>query len=221
MYQLVADTGEFLVVDKAAGVPVHGPSLVPTLIERLRDDFHNPALNLVHRLDTGTSGLVLIAKNPTANRLLAQLFAERAVCKRYLAISQFKPSKKQGWVIGDMEKVRDGNWMLKHSRVNPAKTYFISAALKPNCRLFVLAPQTGKTHQLRVALRSQQAAILGDDRYSKGSADRLYLHSWYLQFHFQGQEFAFRAWPNSGELFLGDELMHLALELEGRLPQGV
>ena len=84
MYQLVADTGEFLVVDKAAGVPVHGPSPLPTLIEQLRKDFDNPALNLVHRLDTGTSGLVLIAKNASANRQLAQLFAEEAVCKRYL-----------------------------------------------------------------------------------------------------------------------------------------
>jgi len=221
MYQLVADTGEFLVVDKAAGVPVHGPSPLPTLIERLRKDFDNPALNLVHRLDTGTSGLVLIAKNASANRQLAQLFAERAVCKRYLAISQLKPSKKQGWVIGDMVKVRDGNWILKHSRDNPAKTYFISAALKPNCRLFVLAPQTGKTHQLRVALRSQHAAILGDERYGNGAADRLYLHSWQLRFHFQGQDYEYLVWPTSGDLFQDAALMSLALELEGRLPDGI
>ncbi|HRH79276.1 MAG TPA: pseudouridine synthase [Cellvibrionaceae bacterium] len=221
MYQLVADTDEFLVVDKAAGVPVHGPSAAPTLIERLREDFNNPALNLVHRLDTGTSGLVVIAKNPTANRLLAQLFAERVVCKRYLAISPSKPSKKQGWIIGDMVKVRDGNWILKHNRDNPAKTYFISAAVKPHCRLFVLAPHTGKTHQLRVALRSQQAAILGDERYSKCAADRMYLHSWRLSFQFKDEDFRFSVWPNSGELFQDEALMQLALELEGRLPDGV
>ncbi|HMU68300.1 MAG TPA: pseudouridine synthase [Cellvibrionaceae bacterium] len=221
MYQVLVDTDDFVVVDKAAGVPVHGPSPQPTLIEQLRADFENPALNLVHRLDNGTSGLVLIAKNPTANRLLAQLFAERAVCKRYLAISPLKPSKKQGWVIGDMVKVRDGNWMLKHSRDNPARTYFISAALKPNCRLFVLAPQTGKTHQLRVALRSQQAAILGDERYGTVGADRLYLHSWQLRFHFQGQDHEFMAWPTRGELFQDEGLRNLAMELAGRLPQGI
>ncbi len=221
MYQLVADAGEFLVVDKCCGVPVHGPSPLPTLIEQLREDFQNPALNLVHRLDTGTSGLVLIAKTLDANRSLTGLFAERAVCKRYLALSQLKPIKKQGWIIGDMVKVRDGNWMLKHTQTNPAKTYFISAALKPNCRLFVLAPQTGKTHQLRVALRSQRAAIVGDERYGSGLADRLYLHSWQLRFHFAGQDYAFITWPRSGELFQGDELANLARELEKRLPAGV
>jgi len=221
MYQLLADTDDFLVVDKAAGVPVHGPSVAPSLIEQLREDLHNPALNLAHRLDAGTSGLVLIAKNPTANRNLAQLFAERAICKRYLAISQLKPTKKQGWIIGDMVKVRDGNWMLKHSRLNPAKTYFISAALQPNRRLFVLAPHTGKTHQLRVALRSQHAVIAGDERYGGGAADRLYLHAWQLKFHYQGQDFAFKVWPKSGAFFADEALINLALELEQRLPEGV
>jgi tRNA pseudouridine32 synthase / 23S rRNA pseudouridine746 synthase len=221
MYQLVADAGEFLVVDKAAGVAVHGPSEQPTLIEQLRDDFENPDLTLVHRLDAGTSGLLLVAKTAEANRALAQLFAERKVTKRYLALSKLKPSKKQGWIIGDMVKVRDGNWMLKHSQLNPAKTYFVSAALQPGVRLFVLAPQTGKTHQLRVALRSQHAAIFGDERYGNQHADRMYLHSWQLKFQYLQQNFSFMRWPAQGEFFNAEQLQALAMQLHDKLPEGV
>ncbi|HEY6527697.1 MAG TPA: TIGR01621 family pseudouridine synthase [Cellvibrionaceae bacterium] len=221
MYELVADAGEFLVVDKAAGIAVHGPSEQATLIEQLREDFQNPDLTLVHRLDAGTSGLLLIAKNTEANRVLAQLFADRKVTKRYLALSNLKPGKKQGWIVGDMAKVRDGNWMLKHSQQNPAKTYFVSAALQPGLRLFVLAPQTGKTHQLRVALRSQHSAILGDERYGNQNADRMYLHSWQLKFQYLKEEFSFMRWPVDGEFFNAEGLHILAMQLQDKLPDGV
>lgn len=221
MYQLVADAGDFLVVDKSPGIAVHGPSSEPTLIERVREDFNDPNLSLVHRLDTGTSGLLLIAKSADANRLLAQMFADRSVTKRYLALSQSKPRKKQGWVIGDMVKVRNGNWMLKHSRENPAKTYFVSAAMQSGLRLFLTAPQTGKTHQIRVALRSQHAAILGDDRYGHHPADRLYLHAWKLSFSFKGADFQFECWPSSGACFESLNLKTLAQDLEAKLPEGV
>jgi tRNA pseudouridine32 synthase/23S rRNA pseudouridine746 synthase len=187
-------------------------------------DFQNPKLSLVHRLDAGTSGLVLIAKTEESNRILAQLFAQREIKKRYLALSALKPSKKQGWVIGDMVKVRDGNWMLKLSRENPAKTYFVSSALRPGIRLFIVAPQTGKTHQIRVALRSQHAAILGDERYAQANtdrADRLYLHAWKLKFQYLGQEFEFENWPVSGTFFIEEKLAQLAVVLEAKLPEGV
>lgn len=221
MYQIIADTDDFLVVDKHAGVPVHGPSNVPSLIEQLRLDLVNPALNLAHRLDTGTSGLILVAKSSEANQLLSPLFAQRLVTKRYLALSLGKPSKKQGWVVGDMLKVRDGNWMLKHTCDNPARTYFVSSALQPGLRLFVVGPQTGKTHQIRVALRSQQAPILGDTRYSSHTADRLYLHAWRLSFGFANTTYTFESWPQSGEFFHHQQLQPLALNLLDKMPAGV
>lgn len=221
MYQIIAQTDDFLVVDKHPGVPVHGPSKVPSLIEQLRQDLACADLNLAHRLDTGTSGLILVAKSSAANQKLSPLFAERAVTKRYLALSLGKPSKKQGWVVGDMVKVRDGNWMLKHTAKNPARTYFVSGALQPGVRLFVVGPQTGKTHQIRVALRSQQVPILGDDRYSPNSADRLYLHAWRLSFCYGDTHFAFESWPQSGAYFCHPQLKSLAVSLLDKMPAGV
>ena len=90
----------------------------------------------VHRLDKVTSGLVLLARDTEANRELSMAFAERKVEKAYLAISDQKPLKKQGWVKGDMIKGRRGAWMLTRSQDNPAVTRFVSQPLETGGRLF-------------------------------------------------------------------------------------
>jgi tRNA pseudouridine32 synthase / 23S rRNA pseudouridine746 synthase len=218
IYSLVAEAADYLIVHKFPGVPVHGPSEAPTLIEQLRNDFASEALQLAHRLDEGTSGLLIVAKHAEATSQLSQAFAKGLVQKRYLALSHKKPSKKQGWVIGDMQKVRDGNWKLLPSRENPAKTQFVSASLAAQQRLFVLAPSTGKTHQLRVALRALGAAICGDARYGGLAADRLYLHAWCLGFEWQGRFQTYCQAPLQGELFLTADCAAVAQQLLARLP---
>ena len=61
-----------------------------------------------------------------------------------------------------MQKARNGAWKLCQSKENPAITRFESVSCEPNLRLFILKPQTGKTHQLRVAMKSLGSPILGD-----------------------------------------------------------
>ena len=119
------------------------------------------------------------------------------MCSSYLQ----KPKKKQGLIIGDMQKARNGAWKLCPSKENPAITRFESVSCEPNLRLFILKPQTGKTHQLRVAMKSLGSPILGDALYGKNTEniDRTYLHAARLQFEFKGQGFDVFTPPKEGE----------------------
>lgn len=157
----------------------------------------------VHRLDKATSGLVIFAKNAAAAAEFGQLFSQHKVEKHYLAIALGKPKKKQGWVKGDMEKGRNGSWLLTRDQKNPASTYFTSTALKTDQaiakRLYLVQPKTGKTHQIRVALKSLGCAILGDERYKGAEADRCYLHAFSLSFNWQDQVMTFQCEPIQGQ----------------------
>ena len=130
----------------------------------------------------------------------SDLFAAKTMRKTYLALGTDKPSKKQGWIKGDMEKSRRGTWKLMRSMENPAVTKFNSHSLEPGLRLFVLHPHTGKTHQLRVAMKSLGSPILGDTLYGGKPASRMFLHAWKIKFDYQDQTFEIVAplseeWP--------------------------
>ena len=169
----------------------------------------------VHRLDKDTSGLWLIALNREANQQLSLAFQNREVEKSYLALTHKKPKKKQGTIIGDMVRSRRGQWQLLRTAENPAITWFRSTALKDGKRLVLCKPETGKTHQIRVAMKSIGSPIAGDSIYDAGSAnqfDRLYLHAYALSFCWQAQYFYFQLEPDFGELFSGSEY-HQAINL--------
>ena len=171
------------------------------------------AFHPVHRLDKETTGLWLVALNSDANQALCRQFQERKVKKLYLAITSGKPNKKQGVIKGDMQRSRRSQWHLCRSQENPAITFFKSVGLGSGLRLVLCQPLTGKTHQIRVALKSLGSAIAGDRIYAAANAqqfDRLYLHAYALAFEWQGQFFSFQCEPNSGDLFVSDEC-HSAL----------
>jgi len=200
-FETVALHEHFVVLHKAPGVGMHDEDGVPGLVSLARDAL-GMMLYPVHRLDKVTSGLVLLARDTEANRELSMAFAERKVEKAYLAISDQKPLKKQGWVKGDMIKGRRGAWMLTRSQDNPAVTRFVSQPLEAGGRLFMVQPKTGKTHQIRVALKSLGAPILGDRLYAGTPADRVYLHAWRLSFPFAGQFHHYLCLPSHGHSFL-------------------
>ena len=200
MISIVFDHADFVVVHKPAGIAVHAHEST-TLLDQVRSHFNNDAIHPVHRLDMGTSGLLILAKTGAANKKFCQMFAVGQVQKMYLALSDGPTKKKQGWVKGDMAKARGGSYKLLRSTLNPAVTYGMSFGEVSQPRLWWLRPKTGKTHQLRVALKSLGASILGDSRYGGGPADRLYLHAWGLRFNYEGELFDLCAWPNSGDYF--------------------
>ncbi|MFC4699828.1 TIGR01621 family pseudouridine synthase [Glaciecola siphonariae] len=182
---VVFEHSDFIVVDKPVGVPMHDAQQGITSVLTQQDPNHQ--WHLVHRLDTATSGLLIVAKHKNSASALSELFAQRRIEKYYIALSDNKPKKKQGLVKGDMQKARGGSYKLSTSLKNPAITQFYSCSHSPGIRAFLLKPHTGKTHQIRVALKSQGAAILGDERYGGSDADRMYLCSYALRFMYEQQ----------------------------------
>jgi len=204
MYRIVADHQHYIVIDKSPNVGFHTEGGVFGVAEQLKRDLGAGALYPVHRLDRMTSRLLLFAKDRQTARCLAEQFEQRQVQKFYLALSDRKPKKKQGLVKGDMEKGRRGSWKLLTSNNNPAVTRFFSCHVEPGLRLFLLKPQTGKTHQLRVAMKSIGAPVLGDSRYSMvdpGANERGYLHAYGLGFTLDGKSQRFICSPTEGEAF--------------------
>lgn len=201
-WEIIFKHKDFVAINKPCGIPVHqeedGISITQTLSRQLGVE----RVWLLHRLDKQTSGILLLALNADSASVLAQQFADKTMKKTYLALSTHKPLKKQGWIKGGMEKSRRGTWKLTRNTENQAITHFDSFSLQPKLRLFRLMPHTGKTHQLRVAMKSLGAPILGDSLYGGEPAARLFLHAWNIQFNYQGENISITA-PLSSEWFVG------------------
>ncbi|MGC3962702.1 MAG: TIGR01621 family pseudouridine synthase [Rhodocyclaceae bacterium] len=192
---------DFVVAAKPAGVSFHNDGETPGFVTRLRAETGLADLHPVHRLDRITSGLVLLARNADAARELGELFESGRIEKYYVALSERRPSKSQGRIQGGMEKGRGGSWKFVREGGQLAVTQFFSFTLATGLRLFVVRPRTGRTHQIRVALKSLGAPILGDSRYGGTMADRGYLHAWALRFEWRGTTCQFMLPPDEGSAF--------------------
>jgi len=203
MYTLLNETEWFLVLSKHPEVSFNNEHDSENgLFKTLKSDFPNNDLHAVHRLDKVTSGLLLIAKNATVASELSELFQNKNIKKTYIALSDQKPKKKQGTVAGDIKRSRRGTWKLSRTHEHPSKTQFTSFSVQPNLRAFILSPLTGKTHQLRVVMKSIGSPILGDTLYSGTIADRTYLHAYKLEFTFREQSYVYTHLPLFGQQFI-------------------
>jgi tRNA pseudouridine32 synthase/23S rRNA pseudouridine746 synthase len=213
MPEIIFQNNDFIVIHKQPNTNFHSEGGEIGVFEELKQFLRLSELYPVHRLDKITSGLLVMAKNKMTNDELCDQFKNKLITKFYVAISQKKPKKKQGAIIGDMAPSRRGAFKLLTTKTNPAITQFFSKSLREGMRLFLLHPLTGKTHQLRVALKSLGSAILGDPLYSDGEAcgDRAYLHAYFLGFSVKGERYEFSAVPNSGEYFT-DEIFRDAFK---------
>ena len=205
MFSIVQRNPQYVVVNKHPGIAVQDERQGPGLLSKMKQQLAIDSLYPTHRLDKETSGLIVLATTPEANRQISMQFEQRQVEKYYCAISAKKASKKQGWIKGDMVKSRRGAWKLLRSKNNPAITEFKSFAFMPGLRGYLVKPHTGKTHQIRVALKSIGAPILGDPLYTTGEqscdSDRMYLHSCGLGFYFDGVEQRYVSLPDQGQHF--------------------
>lgn len=210
-FELVAEHDDFIIINKLCPLSFHDEGQIGNgLFSQVKQQLNFELLYPVHRLDKVTTGLLIFAKNQQAATNFQEQFSQHLVEKYYLAISDQKPKKKQGLIIGDMEKSRRGMWKLLRTTKNPAVTQFFSKSLGHGLRAFILKPHSGKTHQIRVALNSLGSPILGDPLYhndqqtlENGQEDnRCYLHAYQLNFNYQGQDFQFRTAPSTGEHFV-------------------
>jgi len=203
--KLFFENDDFVIINKPANLNFHSESQAGVVVLATKL-LHVSQLYSVHRLDKMTSGLLILAKTKAAAAQFTALFENRQIEKYYLAISLRKPKKKQGWIKGDMVAARRGSYKFASTSNNPAITQFVSSALRPNERLFLIKPHTGKTHQIRVALKSIGAPIAGDIRYANADdarkEDRGYLHAYALRFHFKDELYSFTCKPDEGERYL-------------------
>ena len=202
--RVINEQKDFILVDKPPGINFHDEDEPGSgLFSQIKNILNLAELYPVHRLDKLTSGLILFAKNKDTAQDFQRLFSEHKVEKYYLAISDKKPKKKQGLVKGDMAKSRRGMWKLLRTQNNPAISQFFSYALGDGKRLFLVKPHSGKTHQIRVALNSLGAPIIGDSTYYPGSnADRGYLHAYAIGFQLNQARYQYILKPDCGDLFV-------------------
>lgn len=182
---ILFEDAEALVIDKPGGLPVEtprkgGPSLADQF-DALKFGFHlAPAP--VHRLDTDTSGCLLLARNAKALKRFAKAFEERIVGKRYLGVLAGVPGVGEGTVELSLSKIssESAGWkMIPAKKGKPSVTHWRVLAVEQDRALVEFRPQTGRTHQIRVhAASGIGVPLLGDPVYgSKAGARRTMLHA--------------------------------------------
>jgi 23S rRNA pseudouridine1911/1915/1917 synthase len=140
---------------------------------------------VVHRLDKGTSGLMVIAKNAQTEEALQKEFQERKVQKAYLALIEGVIEPEEGEVdipIGRDERNRERMAVTENGK--SAQTEYLTLKKYKSYSLLELKPKTGRTHQIRVHLSAIGHPILGDVKYGgkQGISPRIFLHAAKLTF---------------------------------------
>lgn len=197
-----------IALNKPSGLAVHGGSgLNFGLIETLRAMRPQlKSLELVHRLDRETSGLILVAKRPAALKALHELLRQRgAVDKRYLALVSGRWPKSLQRVEAPLKKRerRSGERIVDVAKGGKAsETLFRIVETFPEATLMEARPLTGRTHQIRVHAQHARHPIAGDDKYYDERSQRLaaavglkrlFLHAQALEFTLDGQSYALEA----------------------------
>jgi 23S rRNA pseudouridine955/2504/2580 synthase len=202
---IVYEDPQLLVINKPAGVAVHGGSGVSFgVIEALRTARPDEDLELVHRIDRDTSGLLLVARKPAALRTLHALMREGRVEKRYLALVKGK------WELGQKRidvplrtdiRVGGERHVKAHASGKDAVSHFKPVQFfGKKASLVEVALETGRTHQIRVHAAHAGYPLAGDEKY--GDADfnermketglkRMFLHAHQVSF----------VWPGTGMEF--------------------
>lgn len=188
---------QLLVIVKPAGLVTHPTQVrrTGTLVNRLlgmgiplSSVGGDLRPGIVHRLDAGTSGLMLVAKTDGAHEALAGMLRRRAVERRYLTLVRGAVEHPTFAVDAPLGRRAD-RVVVDRSKGRAAETRFEVRERFDRETLLEAAPLTGRTHQIRVHLRAIGHPILGDRAYGGGGDDakalaltRPFLHSWFLAF---------------------------------------
>lgn len=219
MLKIIHQDENIIVVDKPAGLSVHEgigareKTLVDFLIEEFPeiknvgdDKIIRPGI--VHRLDKETSGVLLVARNQKTFEYLKDLFKNRKIEKKYLALVFGKFKEKQGKVEGEMGRSKRDfrKQALVRGKINVRKeryslTYYKVLDEWDDYSLLEVSPKTGRTHQIRVHLHSIGHPIVGDKKYTfkeykNIGTPRMFLHAESISFLGpDGQKYFFKSDP--------------------------
>lgn len=199
--RVLYEDADLLVIDKPAGMIVHpagrivSGTLVNALLARCKDlsgigGELKPGI--VHRLDKGTSGCIVVAKNDDAHRNLSAQFARREVSKEYLALLHGNLARDSGTVDGLIGRhpVQRKRMAVRRDKGRRALTSFEVVERIGGCTLVKIRLQTGRTHQIRVHTAHLGHPVVGDAVYGRrrprvvGAVDveRPMLHAWRIGF---------------------------------------
>lgn len=206
---------EAIYEDEAFCLLHKGASIVSDL-KTLSVLLNRPAASLwlVHRLDKGTSGLLLLAKSEAACQALEAQFRQRTVEKEYLAIVEQPPRGTAGAIELPLYRLPQAAAAKGVSMAIASASHQgdkLEAFTQWHCLkrrgpfgLLLCRPRTGRTHQIRLHLASMGSPVVGDRQYGSRSAEgmeasRHYLHSWKITFSHPttGERLSFRANPSS------------------------
>jgi 23S rRNA pseudouridine955/2504/2580 synthase len=207
---IVHEDERLLVIDKPAGIAVHGGSGVSFgVIEALRAGRPEEYFELAHRLDRDTSGILIVARKGAALRTLHELLREEGFEKRYLALLQGP------WDLG--EKRIDAP-LRTDARVGGERTVKVAAGGKPSVSIFrpvqffgrtatlmEVILETGRTHQIRVHAQHAGHPVAGDEKYGDEDFNAAMRELGLRRMFLHASSVSFR-WPGGGEFSINTPL---------------
>lgn len=172
--QVLQETNEWIAINKPSGLLVEENKFETSIEAILKEK--NKFIGIVHRLDRVTSGIILVAKKPSALKILNQQFSDKVVKKTYQAIVTRKPEKQQDTLINYLQKDQLNKKAIivdtpKRNNVLVKLHYEIIDQIDNNY-LLKITPITGKFHQIRAQLAHLGCPILGDTKYNGSNSDK-------------------------------------------------
>jgi 23S rRNA pseudouridine1911/1915/1917 synthase len=191
---------EIVVVDKPVGVAVHpspgwaGPTVVAGLAAlgiRIATSGAAERQGVVHRLDAGPTGVMVVAKSERAYSVLKQAFRDRTVAKVYLAVVQGHPDPSEGTIDAPIDRHPKQDWRFAVVRDGrPSVTHYRTLEAFRAASLLEVELETGRTHQIRVHFSAVRHPCVGDTTYGADPVlarslglTRQWLHAHRLGFH--------------------------------------
>jgi 23S rRNA pseudouridine1911/1915/1917 synthase len=193
---IVFEDSELLVIDKPSGMLVHPTKGVRrgTVLNSItyylnfneQAELKNEKLiraGLVHRLDKNTSGLMVVAKNDRAHRILSNHFQRKLVEKKYFAVVEGVIKEDSGTIDAPIGRNAEEKFWYISDEGKHAESNFRVIKRNNNTTLLEMEPVTGRTNQLRLHCAHIGHPIVGDDKYGGLESTRLCLHAAKLSFY--------------------------------------
>jgi 23S rRNA pseudouridine1911/1915/1917 synthase len=202
-FAIVYDDDDMVVIDKPVGVAAHpavgwdGPTVLGALAGagfRISTSGASERAGIVHRLDVGTSGLMVVAKSERAYTELKRQFHDREVDKIYHAVVQGHPDPFSGTVDAPIGRHPSSSWKFAVTADGkPSVTHYATLEAARAATLLEIHLETGRTHQIRVHMAAQRHPCVGDLLYgadptlaSRVGLERQWLHALKLGFRHPG-----------------------------------